>query len=349
MQPLLKQVGKSGKTSVVIAAICTACVSTSAANATTVSFVLKDSNKAINVWLNSNASYRFDGYPRAFVLDYNPNDREQRFNELPGNQGGKLYQVEGTNLCLNNAYNYNGAPINVWPCNPNDRDQNWRQINLAGSIHLQNFTTGRCADSPFRNLDPKNLHAWDCMPGNRNQQFNVVVRGGNTPPTGLHSNPTLSNPLQGFKRPVNGGGENAMGTHWDGFGQKYAVDFGVGFGTPVYAMRSGTVISWNDATPDRDTQLPWIDDGRDGTTANYLVVKLDDGDGKDDGYRAMYLHLRQNSIPGKFKRVGARVEVGEKIGEVGYNGLARGVHLHAEVNRQTGNTIWQRNTVPFRY
>ncbi|HEY9637728.1 MAG TPA: ricin-type beta-trefoil lectin domain protein [Coleofasciculaceae cyanobacterium] len=184
MQPLLKQVGKYGKTSVVIAAICTACVSASAANATTVSFVLKDSNKAINVWLDSNASYRFDGYPRAFVLDYNPNDREQRFNELPGNQGGKLYQVEGTNLCLNNAYNYNDAPINVWPCNPNDRDQNWRQINLAGSIHLQNFTTGRCADSPFRNLDPKNLHAWDCMPGNRNQQFNVVVRGGgNTLPT----------------------------------------------------------------------------------------------------------------------------------------------------------------------
>lgn len=183
MQPLLKQVGRYGKTSVVIAAICTACVSASATNATTVSFVLKDSNKAINVWLNSNASYRFDGYPRAFVLDYNSNDREQRFNELPGNHSGKLYQVEGTNLCLNNAYNYNGAPINVWPCNPNDRDQNWRQINLAGSIHLQNFTTGRCADSPFRNLDPKNLHAWDCMPGNRNQQFNVVVRGGNTLPT----------------------------------------------------------------------------------------------------------------------------------------------------------------------
>lgn len=184
MHYLLHKINKHGKKSVVIAAaISTVCVSASAANAATVSFVLKDSNKAINVWLNSNAQYRFDGYPRAFVLDYNPNDREQRFNELPGNHGGKLYQVEGTNLCLNNHYNYNGAPINVWPCDANDRDQNWRQINLAGSIHLQNFTTGRCADSPFRNLDPKNLHAWDCMPGNPNQQFNIVVRGESTLPT----------------------------------------------------------------------------------------------------------------------------------------------------------------------
>ncbi len=153
-------------------------LSATAANA--VSFVLKDSNKAINVWLGSNAQYKFDGYPRAFVLEYNPSDREQRFNELRGNHGGNLYQVEGTNLCLNNGYNYNGAPINVWPCNPNDRDQNWQQINLGGSTHLKNVATGRCADSTSRVVSPNNFIAWDCGTGNPNQQFNVV--GGSTPP-----------------------------------------------------------------------------------------------------------------------------------------------------------------------
>lgn len=42
------------------------------------------------------------------------------------------------------------------------------------------------------------------------------------------------------------------------FGQRFAADYSVGFGTPVYSMHSGTVISWNDATPDRDTRLPSI-------------------------------------------------------------------------------------------
>jgi murein DD-endopeptidase MepM/ murein hydrolase activator NlpD len=115
-------------------------------------------------------------------------------------------------------------------------------------------------------------------------------------------------------------------THWDGFGQKYAVDFGAGFGTPVYAMRSGTVVGWQDNTADRDPKLSSIDDGKQGTTANFLLVKLDDNDGHDDGYRTMYLHLKQGSIPAKFKQVGVRVETGEYIGNIGYNGLSQGVN-----------------------
>jgi surface antigen len=158
---------------------CTLFFGVASANAA-VSFVLKDgSNKAINVWIGSNAQYKFDGTQRAFVLQYNPNDKEQRFDQLPGNRGGYLYRVEGTNLCLNNRYNQNGAAINVWNCDANDSDQNWKPINLAGSIHLQNVTTGRCADSPSRDVAPNNLQVWDCIPGNRNQQFNVVA--GATP------------------------------------------------------------------------------------------------------------------------------------------------------------------------
>ncbi len=157
-------------------------------SANAVSFVLKDgSNKAINVWLGSNAQYKFDGTQRAFVLQYNPNDKEQRFDQLPGNRGGYLYRVEGTNLCLNNRYNQNGAAINVWNCDANDPDQNWRQINPAGSsIELQNVTTGRCADSRSRDVAPNNLQVWDCIPGNPNQQFNVVVGAtpAPTPPSG---------------------------------------------------------------------------------------------------------------------------------------------------------------------
>jgi hypothetical protein len=158
------------------------CVLSSATPAmAAVSFVLKDgSNKAVNVWLGSNAAYRFEGYPRAFVMPYNSSDPEQRFDALTGSRGGTLYRVQGTNLCLNNHYINNGSPINVWTCNANDPDQNWRLINLNGSTHIQNVTTNRCIDSPKRDMAPNNLHVWDCMSGSRNQQFNVI--GNVTPP-----------------------------------------------------------------------------------------------------------------------------------------------------------------------
>jgi Peptidase family M23/FG-GAP-like repeat len=170
--------------------------------------------------------------------------------------------------------------------------------------------------------------------------------------TPLHSNPTTSNPLRGFRDPLGRSNPPAITWNHDSWaGQQYAVDFGVKFGTPVYAMRSGTVVNWQDTTQDRNTNLGSIDDGKKGTTANFLVVKLDDSDGVDDGYRSMYLHLQQGSIPSQLKQVGARVETGSYIGKVGYNGVSQGVHLHVEVNQLTGSgsSMWTRKTVPFQW
>lgn len=168
-------------------------------------------------------------------------------------------------------------------------------------------------------------------------------------PTGLQSNPTESNPLTGFINPLNGQKDLSLGFHWsDAYGQKYARDFSsVSTGTSVYAMRSGTVIGWKDTTADKATGQA-INDGAQGTTANYLLIKLDDSDGTDDNYRLMYLHLKQNSIPAPLKQAGARVQSGQKIGEVGYNGWSDGVHLHVEVNQSTSSNIWSRTTKPFR-
>jgi len=173
----------------------------------------------------------------------------------------------------------------------------------------------------------------------------------------LFSNPSPSNPLRGFAHPLGQSQPSpiTIGNHNQSFGQQYAIDLGANsggyFGAQVYAMRSGTVVNWNDSTPDKSRNLSSIDDGRQGTTANFLVVKLDDNDGVDDGYRTMYLHLQQGSIPSKFKRVGARVETNEPIGKVGYNGISQGVHLHAEVNKLNGNqnNMWQRQTMAFQW
>ncbi|MEZ2319661.1 MAG: peptidoglycan DD-metalloendopeptidase family protein [Microcoleus sp.] len=185
-----------------------------------------------------------------------------------------------------------------------------------------------------------------------NGQARVTLTTQQTLP-GLFSNPSPSNPLRGFVHPLGQSQPSpiAIGNHSPSFGQQYAIDLGTNFGAQVYSMRSGTVVDWSDSTPDKNPNLRSIDDGRQGITANFLVVKLDDNDGVDDGYRTMYLHLQQGSIPSKFKRVGARVETNEPIGKVGYNGISQGVHLHAEVNKLNGNpsNMWQRQTMAFQW
>jgi murein DD-endopeptidase MepM/ murein hydrolase activator NlpD len=292
-------------------------LSASAANA--VSFVLKDgSNKAINVWLASDARYKFDGYPRAFVLTYNPNDREQRFDELNGNHGGKLYRVEGTNLCLNNGYNRNGAPINVWPCNPNDRDQNWRLINLGDSIHLQNVATGRCADSPSRGVSPNNFYVWDCMQGNRNQQFNVIG-GSITPPP--PPPPPSGGPvnMSGLQRLLFGNTPVTLTGDW---GQRLPVwcknpkfvgyvncahtglDFGPTSrqpGAPIYSPVEGVVIRRSD------------DIGAIGIYNQKSNITF------------FLAHMNTTSVT-----LNQRVARGQIVGTVGSKGYGTGVHLHLE-------------------
>jgi hypothetical protein len=186
-----------------------------------------------------------------------------------------------------------------------------------------------------------------------NQWVTSAFINGNPPPTGgLHSNPSASNPLKGFQHPFKKG-SGTSGGHDASYGQGSAKDFGSAagatFGASVFAMRGGTVVSYQDATADRNTSLSGIDDGRSGTTANYILVKLDDNDGVDDNYKQMYLHLQKGSIPASLKKVGARVNTGDKVGAVGYNGYAFGVHLHTEVNKQTGNNLWQRQTQPFQW
>ena len=166
----------------------------------------------------------------------------------------------------------------------------------------------------------------------------------------LQSNPTEIQPLRGFMHPL--GGSKSLPLkyeHSNIFGQKYAQDFGGNFGDNVFAMYSGVVSSWNDSTMDQPITKKSINDGKSGTTANYLLIKLDDSDEKDDGYKSLYLHLQNGSIPSHLKKVGARVQRGELIGKIGYNGISQGVHLHAEINiPKSPGSVWNRTIYPFQ-
>jgi Peptidase family M23 len=228
---------------------------------------------------------------------------------------------------------------------------------VGQTITFDGWDTG----TPVYDKEAKaNDNEWFRFGGNKwvasafiNGRHSLTVTPPPPPPTGgLQSNPSASNPLKGFKNPFKGGAGKSGG-HDASYGQGFAKDFGSAagatFGSSIYAMRGGTVVSWQDATTDRKTSLASIDDGRSGVTANYILVKLDDNDGVDNNYRQMYLHLQQGSIPASLKKSGARVNTGDKVGAVGYNGYAFGVHLHTEVNQQTGNNLWQRQTQPFQW
>lgn len=69
---------------------------------------------------------------------------------------------------------------------------------------------------------------------------------------GLHEQPTVDRPLQGFCHPLWEQGRLSQGirgvTHNDRM--EYAYDYAASIGTPVYAMRAGRVISIQDKYPD---------------------------------------------------------------------------------------------------
>jgi hypothetical protein len=85
---------------------------------------------------NTNNNYhQVDGNPVMSSWDFSSCDPDQNFDRKPGGKGGELLVHRSTGKCLNAYRRWNGAEINVYPCDPNDPDQNW------------NF----CVDAPIHN------------------------------------------------------------------------------------------------------------------------------------------------------------------------------------------------------
>lgn len=103
---------------------------------------------------------------------------------------------------------------------------------------------------------------------------------------------------------------------------RYAVDFHMPVGTPVYAAREGTVM---------DVATQFFENGRDleedGPRANLVRIL------HDDGTMAIYAHLNWDSIR---VQPGGAVERGQYIADSGNTGFTTGPHLHFVVQRNAG-------------
>lgn len=152
----------------------------------------------------------------------------------------------------------------------------------------------------------------------------------------LHEEPTVDSPLEGFCHPLWGQGwlsQGIRGVTHNGR-MEYAYDYAAGIGTPVYAMRSGRVISIQDKYPDRGGGKEQIH------RFNHVWLE------HDGGYRSAYVHLQQGFRQRVSLKVGDQVTAGQIIGYSGNSGWSSGPHLHVEVHRAE-EPFQFTQTVPF--
>ena len=106
------------------------------------------------------------------------------------------------------------------------------------------------------------------------------------------------------------------GEYYNPFGSGATMHFGTDFpapeGTPVYAIRGGTVI---------DVDVPYCATDGNSNTACHVTIE------SDDGMKVMYWHFY---TPTHLK-LGEQVSKGQVVGYVGSTGLSTGNHLHLEL------------------
>ncbi|MTI23274.1 M23 family metallopeptidase [Fulvivirga sp. RKSG066] len=104
---------------------------------------------------------------------------------------------------------------------------------------------------------------------------------------------------------------------------KYAIDFQLNVGEPVYAAREGIVVK----------VIDWFtkQGGKELVKAANRIIIL-----HSDGTMANYAHLQYQ---GSLVKEGQQVERGQKIGFAGVTGYSRGPHLHFVVRKENDISI----------
>ncbi len=123
------------------------------------------------------------------------------------------------------------------------------------------------------------------------------------------------------------------GGNFSHFGEnRYAVDFDMPEGTPVYAARGGRVVRVKEDGRAGGPSMAYADHG------NVIVIA------HDDGTFGNYVHLR---FRGAEVSVGDVVEAGDHIGYSGNTGVSSGPHLHFDV--RVPQWDGQMQSIPFLF
>ena len=124
-------------------------------------------------------------------------------------------------------------------------------------------------------------------------------------------------------------------THKDAL-NRHAVDFGIPVGTPVLAVRAGTVIEVRDGFGAGRADPALAE-----KTNLVSIVHA-------DGTFALYAHLAPNRIS---VRPGEKVEAGQVIAHSGKSGFAAGPHLHFDLRRAVigPDGVVTQESLPFAF
>jgi murein DD-endopeptidase MepM/ murein hydrolase activator NlpD len=115
---------------------------------------------------------------------------------------------------------------------------------------------------------------------------------------------------------------------------RYAVDFAVNTGTPIYAAREGRVVATKSNGNRGGFERSF------GQYANFIVIE------HSDGTFGKYYHLKQGGVA---VRINQRVKQGELIGYSGNTGYSSGPHLHFSVSKVASKDRLRPVTVPFKF
>ncbi|BAY99769.1 peptidase M23 domain-containing protein [Tolypothrix tenuis PCC 7101] len=174
---------------------------------------------------------------------------------------------------------------------------------------------------------------WYKLADGRGWVASAVIAG--YPPQGCPINVSVyQDPLKGkgtiTQRP--GGATSHTGR------AQYAIDFGTPIGTPVYAMRAGTVVKLEDRFADTGGGEANKD------KANFIAIEHVESNGSR--VRSGYVHLQRGFISKTGIKIGQQVQAGQLIGYSGNSGWSTNPHLHVEVHIPNANGTFGQ-TIPF--
>jgi murein DD-endopeptidase MepM/ murein hydrolase activator NlpD len=108
-------------------------------------------------------------------------------------------------------------------------------------------------------------------------------------------------------------------------GNRYAIDWSMPIGQPIYAARAGIVVSTYAAS-------------NSSAMANHIWIE------HSDGTIGKYLHLDHRGIR---VQEGERVVAAQLIGKSGNTGFSKGPHLHFSVSSLGGKYLYQTHNIKF--